>query len=71
MTREEMDALPENGGYDTVTDPKTGHTERVRRPQQFLARTDDVLFYTDPHDGSRWMVGRDSTGKRWKERWPF
>jgi hypothetical protein len=70
MTDDEIAALPENGGYDTVTDPKTGQTERVRRPVQFLVREGDVLFYTDTTTGERWSVGRDSHGKFWKERVP-
>lgn len=71
MTSKEMDALPESGGYDTFTDPKTGHTTRERRPEHFLLNDGmdgDVLFYTDPRDGSRWIVGRDNTGTRWKQR---
>ncbi len=69
MTPEEIDALPENGGWDAVTDTTTGYTSQVRRPIQFLVRVGSVLFYTMP-DGTRWSVGKDTTGKLWKERWP-
>jgi hypothetical protein len=63
-----MDALPENGGSEVVTDPTSRQTTLVRRPVQFVVRMDDTLFYTDPATGERWSIGRDSRGKLWKER---
>lgn len=68
MTREEMDAIPENGGIEAITDLVTGHTVMRRKPARFLTRFDDVLCYTDPRTSRQWFVGKDENGKIWKER---
>ena len=66
-TEAEILALPENGGFDAVTDQATGHTESVRRPVQFLVNDGEVVFYR-LRDGSRWMVGRGMNGQHYRER---
>lgn len=69
MTRQEMDAIPERQTFRTVINPVTGIASHERLEQQFMVSKSDVLFYTDPFDGSRWRLVEDRDGKTWKERW--
>lgn len=68
MTREEMDAIPEQQTLRTVIDPATGIASQERLEPQFMVSKGEVLFYADLFDGSRWRLVEDRDGKTWKER---
>jgi hypothetical protein len=68
LTRDELDAVPEDPRTVTSTDPATGLTTIQRLPSRWLNRRDDgVLVYHDGH-GNHWYVNENEDGSLCKER---
>jgi hypothetical protein len=67
-TTADIDMLPVMGGFDVLTDPQSGVTFSVRRPQRFIVTDDDTYCVVDTRTGDKWRIGLDMDGEYWKER---
>ena len=67
MTYDELDAIPENGGFDVTIREDGVHVPVARRCFALYHAQDDYLFARD-RQGRVWSTGTGPDGKKYKNR---